>query len=897
MRYPVLFLFCLLTPLTAGSQGTVYLVLGSDTAIWDGMDTGNSRCHYSLDLFINPQRNAYKVMDPAFRARFKDSYGQTVRMTWWMMAGNIFETADNTDVPLANTMTLYLMKKYHGENVVRDGDELSLHYHTFTWTDYNRDGKYYWNQAHSFEECRQDFDLTLAQFLLEEEVFPVAFRSGWHYMDNGWQQYLNTLLPYTLHNDYPNVRMTAVEPIDNVFDWSKAPAAFVPFVPSRENYQVPGEGHGWNTRSIHMGNVTASLMNGIFAQAAQGIDQVPCFWAHLPEEDFLTNIARMDSLARLAAAKYPAVKFRYCTATEAMQRWRKTADLSAPALSVQQSEQGGQTVYDISVDEPVFQAQPFLAVKDLYERYTVIPCQPVGPNLWRGIAPLPASYIAKAGVAVTDTAGNQSIRILRNLPDDQFIDNTDASCTEERGAWSTSSLKAWGVDSRLASLGAADTARVRWTPLITRSGRYNVFFQVPAVANMAGNLHIRFLSNGSPVDSTFLAAPPAGNTWVFAGSPAFTAGAQNSIVMEAAGAGQAGKVAVIDVIKISALVRERQLVVSTPLVDLGSVSEGDTAHTTVRLSNQGTGLLRITGVAPSRPGIRVPVSFPLDLQAMQTAEIPLTLTAPATGIYRDSVLIASDDPLRPEVPVVLLTRVEPYFALADNDDSSAYQEAGAWSYSNAQAFGKSSRYALLSNLPDPGATFTMRLRQTAAYDVQEIVPKTTNAATRALYAVSADNRLLDTVVIDQNASSGTWVTLGRYSFDAGTRVTVTVRKAAGTAGDVLRADAVKVARVVTTSAGAASPEAGYPAGFLLSQNFPNPFNPSTTIRFGLPARSHVVLTVSNMLGQRVAQLVEGECEAGYHEIRFDASGLASGVYFYQLRAEGFVATKRFLLLR
>jgi hypothetical protein len=88
-----------------------------------------------------------------------------------------------------------------------------------------------------------------------------------------------------------------------------------------------------------------------------------------------------------------------------------------------------------------------------------------------------------------------------------------------------------------------------------------------------------------------------------------------------------------------------------------------------------------------------------------------------------------------------------------------------------------------------------------------------------------------------------------------------------------------------------------PTEFRLWQNYPNPFNPSTTIRYGLPHKSVVQLTVYNTLGQQVATLVQGDQEAGYHEVNFDASGLSSGVYFYRLHAGTYVETRKLLLLR
>ena len=88
-----------------------------------------------------------------------------------------------------------------------------------------------------------------------------------------------------------------------------------------------------------------------------------------------------------------------------------------------------------------------------------------------------------------------------------------------------------------------------------------------------------------------------------------------------------------------------------------------------------------------------------------------------------------------------------------------------------------------------------------------------------------------------------------------------------------------------------------PERVTLRQNFPNPFNPSTTIRYGLANSSQVTLTVFNTLGQQVALLQNGEQEAGYHEVKFDGSGLSSGVYYYRLTAGTFVEMKKLLLVR
>jgi hypothetical protein len=94
-----------------------------------------------------------------------------------------------------------------------------------------------------------------------------------------------------------------------------------------------------------------------------------------------------------------------------------------------------------------------------------------------------------------------------------------------------------------------------------------------------------------------------------------------------------------------------------------------------------------------------------------------------------------------------------------------------------------------------------------------------------------------------------------------------------------------------------------PAAFELSQNFPNPFNPATTIRYGLPKEEIVTLKIYNMLGQEVAVLVNREKKAsGYHQAIWDGRDkngvrVASGVYVYQLRAETVSLIKKMVLLK
>ena len=92
----------------------------------------------------------------------------------------------------------------------------------------------------------------------------------------------------------------------------------------------------------------------------------------------------------------------------------------------------------------------------------------------------------------------------------------------------------------------------------------------------------------------------------------------------------------------------------------------------------------------------------------------------------------------------------------------------------------------------------------------------------------------------------------------------------------------------------AEEESIIPVQLSLKQNYPNPFNPATTIEYAIPNDSYVTLTVYNLLGQKVTELVNNNQKEGYYTVNFNASNLASGIYFYTLNTQNYNGTKKLL---
>ncbi len=881
------------------SQGKVYLVLGSDTAIWSGMDVSRYHCYYNLSLYTAPSSNTTVVMSETFRNQILDSYGNKLKMTWWMMAGNIFRYATNNNVPVSNTMTLYLMKKYFGDNIEFWGDELSLHYHTFFWSDYDGDGKYWWNQSKTFLESKDDFDFTLAQYLLEENVFPVSFRSGWHFMDNGWQNYLNEILPYSLHNDYPAKRTIDEEPIDNIFDWSMSSPEFVPFNPAPENYQLQGNSKSWNVRSKYMGSVTQQMMNDIFLKASQGTDQLACFWSHLPEANFNDEIQQVNILAHQAELTYPTVKFQYLTAIEAYQLWLESNDNVKPQVQLTEEVSGADVKFVITTDEPIFQQQPFIAIKDRYERYFVAECETISLNTWRTISSFSLNDLGKVGVAVTDTVGNLSTSFKKYLPDDKFIDNNDPQYQEIYGTFNTSTTSAWNLDSRYATLNQNDSAKVRWNLETEQSGLYNIFIQFPEISNQVDTLIFEIFQNGTSTEKFSFINPQNYNQWLYVKTLNLNFGENNYIEMSTKNNNSISNVFVADVLKSSAFVRDKQLIPEILFVDIGELSIEDSLFFDFQISNAGINTLSVSNVYSKDGNIAIESTFPVEINGMSKIDLPLIFIPDQLGFIEDTIIIQSDDPINPLWKIPFTVNVLNYFTIVDNDDPDGYEETGSWSTSVAQAYGPSSRYALIQSTPNgPTASFTVNLSKNGIYDIYEILPKTENSANNALYKISKESIVIDSLYLNQNEGSGSWKNIGRYYLPAETQITIKVIDSGeSTLGPVIRADAFKIALFQEVTSLDDKELSSLPTDFKLEQNYPNPFNPSTIITFQIPEAGLVSLKVYDLLGREVATLVDEHKTAGSYDVEFNASELSSGVYFYKLITGSSAQVKKMIYLR
>ena len=876
----VLLLVCLLLiPVLAAEKGKVYLVLGSDTAIWEGLGlTIYDGRYFKGGLYTDPERYAYGVMDSSFRTPMKDSYGRPMKMTWWMMAGNVFERSKNCNIPVRNNITLHLMKKYQQEAINRYDDQLTLHYHNYYWSDYNGDGIFYYNQGLDFRLNQDDYEECLSKYLIEEDVFPISFRSGWHYMDNYWQAYQERFIPFDMSNAYPSKGGGYEEPTNNIIDWSESPTEFEPYHPNADNYQIKGDLKQWRLRSLMFAPNSSRIQSSLevmFQQAANGNDQMVCIWSHLPQDDFLPGMQYVHEVADTLSKQY-GVDFMYAKDVEAMRMWINPEDTIAPVLTVNEIVDGDEIRFEMVTDGPIFQvAEPFITIKNKYEEYKRLDCNITGVNRWETIEGIPVDELAKVSVAVCDSVGNQAKVHLDYLPDDIFIDDQSTEFVEGAGSWNdySGTTELWDLNARvLSGLGS-----VTITPDIEETMTYSVFFHGPGSTTDSARV---IVSNSSINDTLVFSETLEGRDhWQHAGFYDLEAGTGNSIIFEnldtALDMG-------VDVVRITPLVSDKNFIIGQEMLTYGEVSVYDSATIYINISNHGKEALTVSNFSVFGSKLELGENTPFALLPMETKEIPIKFFTDTFCEYYDVLTIETDDPRSPRVLIPIFADASKYFKSVDNDDEQGYSEyGGTWNFSSAGGFGSTSRWTSLGN--GRHADFTTTIDFSGTYEIQYIVPHTVNAHDHAQYILLIEGVPQDTVIMDQNENSASWVSLGEFDLPNEVDITIRVQDNGGNtnSGAVLRADAVRYILVEEKFVSSVN-EAGIPEEFTLYQNYPNPFNPSTQIYFALPEAGEVRIEFFDLQGRKVDNTIERLLEAGYHHIQWSPDNLASGIYLYRV---------------
>lgn len=180
------------------------------------------------------------------------------------------------------------------------------------------------------------------------------------------------------------------------------------------------------------------------------------------------------------------------------------------------------------------------------------------------------------------------------------------------------------------------------------------------------------------------------------------------------------------------------------------------------------------------------------------------------------------------------------------------------------------------------ATWRPNLPQDGNYEVMVYIPFSN--ATSSYYRIH-HNDGIDTVNINQKNFTNEWVSLGSYNFEKGNKKFVQLGDATGIAGQQIVFDAMNFSYKSSYVTGIKE-NVEFLLDFQLMQNYPNPFNPNTKITFSIPpgleTSNKSSLRVYDILGNEIATLVNDIKSPGTYEVGFDASGLASGVYFYRL---------------
>lgn len=224
------------------------------------------------------------------------------------------------------------------------------------------------------------------------------------------------------------------------------------------------------------------------------------------------------------------------------------------------------------------------------------------------------------------------------------------------------------------------------------------------------------------------------------------------------------------------------------------------------------------------------------------------------------------------------------------------ERQGSWFESaNAGWYGNSK--SLLHAVGDGSSyvKYNLNVPKEAEYYVYAWWVASSNRSTATPYIVSHKNGTT-TVNMNQTQGNATWNLVGKFTFQGNSNDYVKITNAGSPAGSYVVADAIKIVSFDPTLS-SQEDLSNKSLDFALEQNFPNPFNPYTTISYSLPFDSYASLKIFDALGREVAVLVNEFHKAGNYSIQFNASNLKSGTYIYVLTTEKGSLTKKMVIVK
>ncbi len=242
--------------------------------------------------------------------------------------------------------------------------------------------------------------------------------------------------------------------------------------------------------------------------------------------------------------------------------------------------------------------------------------------------------------------------------------------------------------------------------------------------------------------------------------------------------------------------------------------------------------------------------------------------------------------------------------ILDTEMDEVTLTSGWFPTANEGYFGESPSMVVAAGDGSETATYLPDLEPMHEYEVSGWWVASFNRTKNTPYIVHHAEGV-DTVRVDQSIDGSRWVSIGTYFFSGPDDDKVIISNDASGAAtpSYAVADAIRFAMTGNTLGDETRaihqlPDSrNRPDRISLGENYPNPFNPSTTIPFRLNQSTHLTITVYDLLGRAVSIPAEGYFESGSHRVSFDAGGLSGGVYVYELAANGYRSHKKMLLLK